>query len=106
LSYRRILKIKCQSQEKIKGGSGKVSEIIGGIFSWLNAPLIAAYLIIPGFFRIINSSSSLVIGQLFNEFALVNWKCNLWMGLRHLGVSLGSSIVLGLCPVFGAIIPS
>ena len=28
------------------------------------------------------------------------------LGVRYLGVSLGSSIILGLCMVFGAIIPS
>src|SRR5690606_10736685 len=28
------------------------------------------------------------------------------LGVRYLGVSLGSSIILGLCMVFGALIPS
>ena len=32
--------------------------------------------------------------------------CTYGLGVRYLGVSLGSSIILGLCMVFGALIPS
>ncbi len=93
--------------KKVKGWSWESFWITGGIFSWLIAPLLAAYLTIPGFFDIIKSSSSFVIGSTY--FMGLLWGIGgltYGLGVRYLGVSLGSSIILGLCSVFGAIIPS
>lgn len=93
--------------KKVKGWSWESFWITGGIFSWLIAPLIAAYFTIPGFFDIITGSSSFIIGSTFIMGLL--WGIGgltYGLGVRYLGVSLGSSIILGLCSVFGAIIPS
>lgn len=93
--------------KKVKKWSWESFWITGGIFSWLIAPLIAAYLTIPGFFDIIKSASSLIVGTTFLMGLL--WGIGgltYGLGVRYLGVSLGSSIILGLCSVFGAIIPS
>ena len=93
--------------KKVKGWSWESFWITGGIFSWLIAPILAAYFTIPGFFDIISSSSSLIIGSTFLMGLL--WGIGgltYGLGVRYLGVSLGSSIILGLCSVFGAIIPS
>jgi L-rhamnose-H+ transport protein len=93
--------------KKVKGWSWESFWITGGIFSWLIAPLIAAYFTIPNFFDIIKSASPLVIGATFSMGLL--WGIGgltYGLGVRYLGVSLGSSIILGLCSVFGAIIPS
>ena len=93
--------------KKVKAWSWESFWITGGIFSWLIAPLLAAYLTIPGFFDIIKSASSLIIGTTFLMGLL--WGIGgltYGLGVRYLGVSLGSSIILGLCSVFGAIIPS
>lgn len=93
--------------KKVKGWNWESFWITGGIFSWLIAPLIAAYLTIPDFFDIIGSSSSLTLGSTFIMGLL--WGIGgltYGLGVRYLGVSLGSSIILGLCSVFGAIIPS
>ena len=93
--------------KKVKGWHWESFWIVGGLFSWLIAPPIAAYLTIPGFGDIIKNSSSAVLSATFIMGLL--WGIGgltYGLGVRYLGVSLGSSIILGLCSVFGAIIPS
>ncbi len=93
--------------KKVKGWSWESFWIAGGIFSWLIAPLVAAWITIPGFFDIIRGASPSVLGSTFLMGLL--WGIGgltYGLGVRYLGVSLGSSIILGLCSVFGAIIPS
>ena len=81
--------------------------IVGGIFSWLIVPPLAAYLTIPHFGDIIRHADSSVIrityifGVLWGIGGLTYG-----LGVRYLGVALGSSIILGLCSVFGSLIPS
>jgi L-rhamnose-H+ transport protein len=56
---------------------------------------------------IIKSSSSTILGTTFLMGLL--WGIGgltYGLGVRYLGVSLGSSIILGLCSVFGALVPS
>lgn len=93
--------------KKVKGWHWESYWIVGGLFSWLIVPPIAAYLTIPGFGEIISgtASSALGITYLFG----VLWGIGgltYGLGVRYLGVSLGSSIILGLCMVFGALIPA
>ncbi|TWI85445.1 L-rhamnose-H+ transport protein [Lacibacter cauensis] len=93
--------------KKVKGWHWESYWIVGGLFSWLIVPPIAAYLTIPGFGDIISGAagSALAITFMFG----VLWGIGgltYGLGVRYLGVSLGSSIILGLCMVFGAIIPA
>lgn len=93
--------------KKVKGWSWESFWIIGGLFSWLIVPPVAAYLTIPGFMDIISGATSQVIGTTFLMGLL--WGIGgltYGLGVRYLGVSLGSSIILGLCSVFGALVPS
>jgi L-rhamnose-H+ transport protein len=93
--------------KKVKGWSWESFWIIGGLFSWLIVPPIAAYLTIPGFGDIIRHATGTVLGSTFLMGLL--WGIGgltYGLGVRYLGVSLGSSIILGLCSVFGALIPS
>ncbi|MEP7109127.1 MAG: L-rhamnose/proton symporter RhaT [Ferruginibacter sp.] len=93
--------------KKVKGWHWESFWIIGGLFSWLIVPPLAAYLTIPGFGDIITNSSGAILGATFTMGLL--WGIGgltYGLGVRYLGVSLGSSIILGLCSVFGAIIPS
>jgi L-rhamnose-H+ transport protein len=93
--------------KKVRGWSWESYWITGGIFSWLIVPPIAAYLTIPDFASIISSASGSVLfwtylmGLLWGIGGLTYG-----LGVRYLGVSLGSSIILGLCSVFGSLIPS
>jgi len=93
--------------KKVKGWSWESFWIVGGLFSWLIVPPLAAYLTIPDFASIISNASSSVLFSTF--FMGLLWGIGgltYGLGVRYLGVSLGSSIILGLCSVFGALIPS
>ncbi|MDQ8004773.1 MAG: L-rhamnose/proton symporter RhaT [Pedobacter sp.] len=93
--------------KKVKGWAWESYWIVGGIFSWLIVPPLAAFLTIPNFWEIINGAteSTLKLTYLFG----VLWGIGgltYGLGVRYLGVSLGSSIILGLCMVLGSILPS
>lgn len=93
--------------KKVKGWSWESYWIVGGIFSWLIVPPLAAYLTIPGFADIIREASGSILFYTFLFGAL--WGIGgltYGLGVRYLGVALGSSIILGLCSVFGALVPS
>jgi L-rhamnose-H+ transport protein len=93
--------------KKVKGWSWESFWIVGGLFSWLIVPPIAAYLTIPDFFSIIKATDGKI---LFNTYLMgLLWGIGgltYGLGVRYLGVALGSSIILGLCSVFGALVPS
>lgn len=93
--------------KKVRGWSWESYWILGGLFSWLIVPPLAAYLTIPNF--------SSIIAQ--TDFSVLKWTYImgvLWgiggltygLGVRYLGVALGSSVILGLCSIFGSLIPS
>jgi len=92
---------------KVKGWAWETYWMVGGVMSWLIVPPIAAYLTVPGFLDIIASSSSTILGFTFLMGLL--WGVgglSYGLGVRYLGMSLGNSVVLGFCAVFGAIVPS
>ncbi|MEO8110358.1 MAG: L-rhamnose/proton symporter RhaT, partial [Ginsengibacter sp.] len=81
--------------------------IVGGLFSWLIVPPLAAWLTIPGFAEIIRGTGFSTLCYTF-LFGLL-WGIGgltYGLGVRYLGVALGSSIILGLCMVFGSLIPA
>jgi len=93
--------------KKVKGWHWESYWIVGGLFSWLIVPPLAAWLTIPGFPEIIKATGSSTL--LITFFFGLLWGIGgltYGLGVRYLGVSLGSSIILGLCMVFGALIPS
>ena len=92
---------------KVKGWSWESYWIVGGIFSWLIVPPLAAWITVPGFAEIIAASSNKI---LFSTFIMgLLWGVgglSYGLGIRYLGMSLGSSVVLGFCAAFGALVPS
>ena len=92
---------------KVKKWSWESYWIVGGVFSWLIVPPLAAYLTVPGFADIIRSASSTVLYFTFIMGLL--WGIGgltYGLGVRYLGMSLGNSVTLGFCAAFGAIVPS
>src|SRR3954468_24916911 len=93
--------------KKVKGWHWESYWIIGGLFSWLIVPPLAAWLTIPDFSQIISNTPGKILTATY-FFGLL-WGIGgltYGLGVRYLGVALGSSIILGLCSVFGALVPS
>lgn len=93
--------------KKVRGWHWESYWIVGGLFSWLIVPPIAAWLTIPGFAEFIKSAGAGTLGLTYLFGVL--WGIGgltYGLGVRYLGVALGSSIILGLCMVFGALIPA
>ena len=92
---------------KVKGWAWESYWIIGGLFSWLIVPPLAAWLTVPGFAEIIAATSgkiisiTIIMGLLWGIGGLTYG-----LGVRYLGMSLGNSVILGLCSAFGALVPS
>jgi L-rhamnose-H+ transport protein len=93
--------------KKVKGWSWESYWIVGGLFSWLIVPPLAAWLTIPNFWNIIaeTDSSTLFYTYLFGLLWGIGG-LTYGLGVRYLGVSLGSSIILGLTMVIGSLVPS
>jgi L-rhamnose-H+ transport protein len=92
---------------KVKGWRWESFWIIGGLFSWLIVPPLAAWLTIPGFTEIIAATSfdiikyTILFGVLWGIGGLTYG-----LGIRYLGMSLGNSVILGFCSAFGSLVPS
>jgi L-rhamnose-H+ transport protein len=93
--------------KKVKGWAWESYWIVGGFFSWLIVPPIAAYLTIPGFAEIISAAIPTVKAVTYSMGLI--WGIGgltYGLGVRYLGMSLGNSITLGFCSAFGALVPS
>ena len=93
--------------KKVKGWAWENFWLVGGLFSWLIVPPIAAYLTIPNFVSIISEAASSV--KSFTFLMGLLWGIGgltYGLGVRYLGMSLGNSVVLGFCSAFGALVPS
>jgi len=92
---------------QVKGWHWESYWIIGGLFSWLIVPPLAAWITIPGFTDIIARTDT---GTLcWTYFMGVLWGIGgltYGLGVRYLGMSLGNSVILGFCSAFGALVPS
>ena len=92
---------------KVKGWAWESYWIIGGLFSWLIIPPLAAWLTIPHFGDIISHTSAGTIAWTY--FWGLLWGIGgltYGLGMRYLGMSLGNSVLLGLTSAFGALVPS
>lgn len=93
--------------KKVRNWSWESYWIIGGLFSWLIVPPLAAWLTVPDFIGVIKETDSSTLGWTF--FMGVLWGIGGLMyglGVRYLGMSLGNSVILGFCAAFGALVPS
>jgi L-rhamnose-H+ transport protein len=77
----------------VKRWSWEIYWLTGGIFSWLLAPWLFASLQTPNLMGV-------MIGVLWGFGGLTYG-----LTMRYLGLSLGMAVVLGLCTVFGTLIP-
>ena len=90
----------------IKRWSWETYWLVQGTFSWILAPILIAGLLVPHVTAILHAAPSESI------FFAYFWGC-LWgvggltcgLSIRYLGFALGYPIVLGLCTVFGTLMP-
>jgi len=92
--------------QKIKGWAWESGWLINGIFSWLIAPIFAAWIIVPDLPILLRAIPASAI--FWTYFFGVLWGIGgLTFGLscRYLGLSLGYAVALGFCAFFGTIVP-
>ena len=91
---------------KVKQWSWETYWLAGGMFSWIIAPLLFAFLLTRGFSAVVSETPGSTLFWVF--FFGVLWGFGgLTFGLtmRYLGMSLGMAVVMGLCAAFGTLIP-
>jgi hypothetical protein len=91
---------------KIQVWSWESAWIVGGVFSWILVPFLAAYMTIPDFMQIIQKTENDILFWTYG-FGVLWGIGGLTFGLamRYLGMSLGMSIALSLCSIFGSLVP-
>ncbi|WP_128546198.1 L-rhamnose/proton symporter RhaT [Larkinella soli] len=92
--------------KKVEGWAWESYWLAGGIFSWVVAPLVLGSLTVPNLFGVLAEAPSETLW--WSYFWGVLWGFGgLTFGLtmRYLGLSLGMAVVLGLCAVFGTVVP-
>jgi len=80
--------------------------LAGGVFSWIIAPWVVAFLVVPGLLSVLRQASASSI--FWTYFFGVMWGVGgltFGLSMRYLGMSLGYAIALGFCAAFGTIIP-
>ncbi|HMH22304.1 MAG TPA: L-rhamnose/proton symporter RhaT [Puia sp.] len=93
--------------KKVKKWAWESYWIIGGLFSWLIIPPLAAWLTVPHFTEIVTGATSSTFWWTY--FWGILWGVGGLMyglGMRYLGMSLGNSVLLGFTSAFGALVPS
>jgi L-rhamnose-H+ transport protein len=91
---------------KVRGWSWETYWIVGGVFSWLLAPLVGSWLLVPDAFDILRAAppralmSAWLLGMLWGVGGLM-----FGLSMRYLGIALGYAIALGFCAAFGTLVP-
>ena len=92
--------------KKVKGWAWESYWLVGGLFSWLAAPLILGSLTVHSLFGVLAQSDSTTLWWTY--FWGVLWGfggLTFGLAMRYLGLSLGMAVTLGLCAVFGTLVP-
>jgi L-rhamnose-H+ transport protein len=80
--------------------------LVGGVFSWILAPWVIAWLTCPDLVAVLRSAP---LRSLFWSYAFgLLWGIGgltFGLSMRYLGMSLGYALALGFCAAFGTIIP-
>lgn len=92
--------------KKVKSWAWESYWIVGGFFSWLIVPFLAAWVTIPDFIGIIRATDGTTI--FWTYFMGLLWGIGgltFGLAMRYLGMSLGMSVALGYTSAFGSLIP-
>src|SRR5690606_17147651 len=92
--------------KKVRNWAWESYWIVGGFFSWLIVPFLAAWITVPDFLAIIANTDGLTL--FWTYFMGVLWGIGgltFGLAMRYLGLSLGMSVALGYTSAFGSLIP-
>ena len=92
--------------KKVRGWAWESYWLVGGLFSWLAAPLILGSLTVSNLFGVLGQAHKETL--LWTYFWGVLWGfggLTFGLAMRYLGLSLGMAVTLGLCAVFGTLVP-
>ena len=92
--------------KKVNGWAWESYWLVGGIVSWLVAPWVLGYLTVPHLLDVLRQADSSTIFWAY--FWGVLWGTGgltFGLAMRYLGLSLGMAVTLGLCAVFGTLVP-
>lgn len=92
--------------KKVRNWAWESYWLAGGVFSWIIAPWVVAFLVVPGLLSVLRQASASSI--FWTYFLGVMWGVGgltFGLSMRYLGMSLGYAIALGFCAAFGTIIP-
>jgi L-rhamnose-H+ transport protein len=91
---------------KVKHWAWETYWITGGFFSWVIAPWLVAWLIMPNLLDVLRSTPTSTL-QTCYLFGILWGLGGMTFGLtmRFLGIGLGVAIALAFCAVFGTLIP-
>ncbi len=80
--------------------------LLQGVFSWILAPILIAAALVPDLFVILHAApASSVFFSYFWGFMWGFGALTFGLSIRYLGIALGYPIALGLCTVFGTLMP-
>lgn len=93
---------------KIRGWSWESYWIVQGVFSWIIAPVLIAWITVPSgvFSEIITQAPA--SARIWAVFYGALWGIGgltFGLSMRYLGVALGQSVALGLCAAIGTLVP-
>ncbi len=92
--------------KRVRGWPWENAWLMGGVFSWIFAPIAAAVILAPETFNVLQQAPPRPL--------FLTWLSGfLWgiggaafgLSMRYLGIALGYAIALGMCAFFGTILP-
>jgi L-rhamnose-H+ transport protein len=92
--------------KKVNGWAWESYWLVGGIVSWLLAPIVMGSITVPNLFGLLQQVPADTLGWTY--FWGVMWGLGgltFGLAMRYLGLSLGMAVTLGLCAVFGTLVP-
>lgn len=92
--------------KKVNGWAWESYWLVGGLFSWLLVPALLGSLTVPHLYQVLAQAPVATLGWTY-FWGLLWGVGGLTFGLsmRYLGLSLGMAVTLGLCAVFGTLVP-
>ncbi|QNH63530.1 L-rhamnose/proton symporter RhaT [Hymenobacter sediminicola] len=92
--------------KKVNGWAWESYWLVGGLFSWLLAPILIGYLTVPNLWGVLAQAKTETL--IWTYIWGILWGfggLTFGLAMRYLGLSLGMAVTLGLCAVFGTLVP-